>query len=46
MHGLQMWEPLKKWRFSSILAEELVNFTDVADSDKMTDLNIAMSSIF
>ena len=36
--GVQMREPLKKFQFSDILAEELIKFTDVVDSYKMTEL--------
>ena len=43
--GVQMWEPLKKWKLSTILAEELVNFTVVVNNDKMTDLHFEMPSI-
>ena len=40
--GVKMWDPPKKWQFSAILDEELINFTDVFDSDNTTDLNSAM----
>ena len=35
VRGLQVREPLDKWQFSVILAEQLMNFTVVVDSDNM-----------
>ena len=45
VNGLQMWDPLNKWQFGAILSEKLIKFTAVVDSDNMTDLYCAMSSI-
>ena len=40
--GVQMREPLKKWKFSAILANDLVKFNDVSDSDNIIELHSAM----
>ena len=44
-HGVQIWDTLKKWMLSAILDEEFMNFTDVVDSDNMTELHCAMPQI-
>ena len=45
VRGVRMREPLKKRKFSAILAEELMNFTYVVDSENTTDLHCEMLSI-
>ena len=34
--GVPIWESLKKWHFCAILAEYLMNFTAIFDSDNTT----------
>ena len=46
VRGVLMWEPLNKWQFSTILDEELMNFTAVVDSYNMIYLHFAMPSNF
>ena len=43
--GVKMWEPLKKFQVSAILAEYFVKFTDVVDSGHMKYFHFAMPSI-
>ena len=43
-HGVQIQETLKKWHLSAILAEELMDFTAVVDTDNMIDLLITILS--
>ena len=45
VRGIKMGDPLKKCQFRSILAEYLMNFTAVADTDNTTCLHSAMPSI-
>ena len=45
LRGVRMREPQKKRQFSAILAEELMNFTAVVDSDNTTDLHCEILSI-